>query len=141
MLQSGANLGPELALEPLSRECIRYADEEDIVLFGEDLRVLEPGVVLRAREANLQLTEGSRPKLFEIQRLPFSASVQQQPLPTTINAYSMPATPKGIPRFRPPVSEARELYPKGMGGPLLLCSCAHIHVFDRLFLREKGLDL
>jgi len=83
VLERGAYLWPELALEPLARERVGHADEEDIVLFRDDLRVLEPGVVLRARKTDLQLTQGGRPKLLGVQRLPFSTLVQQK-LPTTI---------------------------------------------------------
>ena len=77
VLQRGTHLRSELALQPLARERVGYPNEEDVVLFGEDLCVLEPGVVLRARKPDLQLAEGGRPKLFEVQRLPFSSLVQQ----------------------------------------------------------------
>src|SRR5437870_7285036 len=75
MLERRPYLRTELALEPLTRESVRYSDEEDIVLLGDDLCLLEPGVVLRARESYLQLAEGGRPQLLEVQRFPFSLLV------------------------------------------------------------------
>jgi hypothetical protein len=120
VLKRGTDLWSEFALEPLARECVRHTDEENVVLFGEDLRVLEPGVVLRARKSDLELAKGGRPKLFEVQRLPFSSLVQQT-LPTTITRSPPAPHRRERPKFRPPVSEARELYPKEKSPRLLLC--------------------
>ena len=75
MLERRPYLRTELALEPLTRECVRYSDEEDVVLLGDDLRLLEPGVVLRTRESHLQLAESGGPQLLEVQRFPFSLLV------------------------------------------------------------------
>ena len=79
VLKGRADLRTELVLEPLARERVRHPDEEDIVLFRKDLRVFEPGVVRRARKADLQLTEGRSPDLLEVQRLPFSLLVHAAP--------------------------------------------------------------
>src|SRR5438067_11689292 len=95
MLERRAYLGSEFALEPLPRESVGDTDEVDVVLFRDDLRVFEPGVVLSARKSDLQLTEGGRPKLFEIQRLPFSTHVLQKTLPTKLARWPPDATPKG----------------------------------------------
>ena len=121
VLKRGAHLRSKFALEPLARERVRNTDEENVVLFGEDLRVLEPGVVLRTRKSDLQLTKGGRPKLFEVQRLPFSTSVQQNAPHNHHREDRSTPHRREIPRIRPPVSEARELYPKEKARRLLLC--------------------
>src|SRR5437867_3661972 len=57
------------------RQTVIGADDEGIVLLGDDLRLLEPGVVLRTRESHLQLAEGGGPQLLEVQWFPFSLLV------------------------------------------------------------------
>src|SRR5438309_9049364 len=112
MLERGAHLGPKFALQPLAGKCVGYADEKDVVLFGDDLRVLEPGVVLRARKSDLELTEGGRPKLLEVQRLPFSSLVQQM-LPTAITRLPPAPHRRERPRFRPPDFGSPRTIPQG----------------------------
>ena len=61
VLKRGAHLLAELVLQPFARECVRYTDEEDIVLFGDHLGVLEPGVVGGSRQSDLELTKCGGP--------------------------------------------------------------------------------
>src|SRR5206468_8311471 len=44
VLERFTHLRSKFALEPLASERVRHTDEEDVVLFGEDLRVFEPRV-------------------------------------------------------------------------------------------------
>src|SRR4029077_15760426 len=126
VLKRCAYLRPEFALEPFARERVRDTDQKNIVLFREDLRVLEPGVVLRAGESDLQLTKGGRPKLFEIQRLPFSSLVQQT-LPPTTTTRSPPAPHRRErPRFRPPALGSPRTIPQGEdAAPAAMLTCTH----------------
>ena len=124
VLKCGTYLRSEFALEPLARERIRHTDEENIVLFGEDLRVLEPSVVLRARKTDLQLTKGGRPKLFEVQRLPFSSLVQQT-LPTILMHNRPTPHRRETPTFRPPALGSPRTIPQGEKIPsaaMLMCT-------------------
>src|SRR5437870_208731 len=138
MLERRADLGSEFALEPLPRESVGDTDEVDIVLFGHDLRVFEPRVVLSARQSDLQLAEGGRPKLFEIQRLPFSTHVLHKSSPQ-LTPRPPDATPKGKTEdptgpFRKPANYT----PRRSGRA---CCYARLHtpsVFDRFVSAGEG---
>ena len=142
MLERRAYLGSEFALEPLPRESVGDTDEVDIVLFRDDLRVFEPGVVLSARQSDLQLTEGGRPKLFEIQRLPFSTHVLQNRSPQTSRADRPTPHRRERPRTRLDRFGSPRTIPQGEAtGSAAMLVCTHRRFLIVLFQREKGLDL
>src|SRR5438132_8155940 len=126
MLERRADLGSEFALEPLPRESVGDTDEVDIVLFRDDLRVFEPGVVLSARQSDLQLTEGGRPKLFEIQRLPFSTHVLQNRSPQTSRADRPTPHRRERPRTRLDRFGSPRTIPQGEAtGSAAMLVCTH----------------
>ena len=142
MLERGAHLGPKFALQPLAGKCVGYADEKDVVLFGDDLRVLEPGVVLSARKSDLQLTEGGRPKLFEVQRLPFSTYVLQDRSPQPSRHDRPTPHRRERPKLRPTRFGSPRTIPQGEAtGSTAMLVCTHRRFLIVLLQREKGLDL
>src|SRR5438874_5523063 len=142
MLERRAYLGSEFALEPLPRESVGDTDEVDIVLFRDDLRVFEPGVVLSARQSDLQLTEGGRPKLFEIQRLPFSTHVLQNRSPQTSRADRPTPHRRERPRTRLDRFGSPRTIPQGEAtGSAAMLVCTHRRFLIVLFSGRRDSTL
>src|SRR5712691_10534374 len=124
MLKRIAYLGPVLVLEPLARERVGHADEEDVVLLGDHLGFLEPRLVVRAGETHLQLAERGGPQLFEVQRLRFSSLVHTAPHMRVKPDRSAAATPKGMTKDEPRLFGSPRTIPQQSAGRAVMLNAA-----------------
>ena len=61
-----ADQGPVSGLQPVLRETVRDGDPEALLVHVDELRVSQPGFVVRGRQGDLELTEGGSPDLLRV---------------------------------------------------------------------------